>query len=97
MTEIEITRLVYFISISITAILSNVVIWFQSKRLRQYKSCLSDTFEELKRVYESNDLTMRYCLKHIMKKSIDEQDFETAEKCKKWVEEIESRIPKFKK
>jgi hypothetical protein len=54
----------------------------QSVLIDRYKALLKDYYDKLDEVYTKDDEVLKYCLVQILKKAIEDEDYETAERCK---------------
>ena len=54
----------------------------QSVLIYRYKALLKDYYDKLDEAYTKDDEVLKYCLVQILKKAIEDEDYETAERCK---------------
>lgn len=54
----------------------------QSVLIDRYKELLKDYYNKLDEAYTKDDEVLKYCLVQILKKAIEDEDYETAERCK---------------
>lgn len=54
----------------------------QSVLIDRYKALLKDYYDKLDEAYTKDDEVLKYCLVQILKKAIEDEDYETAERCK---------------
>ena len=64
------------------AVINFVLNSMQSVLIDRYKALLKDYYDKLDEVYTKDDEVLKYCLVQILKKAIEDEDYETADRCK---------------
>ena len=90
------TETFYWVLIWTITIASIVLNKFQDVLIKQQKKKLDQIYQVHKENEELYDEILAYCMTDIMNKQAERQDFESAEKCRKLLIEINVRRAKVK-
>jgi len=77
------TAEIIFVSMTAAfAVINFALNGMQSVLIDRYKALLKDYYDKLDEAYTKDDEVLKYCLVQILKKAIEDEDYETAERCK---------------
>jgi hypothetical protein len=85
---IEITSMIVMGILMLAAIL---IIASQKVLIKRYRCILKCYCEILHEASTKEDVVLKYCLHHILKESVDTEDYETAGKCRELLQKIYSQ------
>lgn len=73
--------IIYMVVMGAIAIASMVLVFLQKQIIGIYK-------ERVEKLYTDNDVVLAYCLSTILKNAIDKEDYETAERCRVLISQL---------
>lgn len=80
----------FIICLAVMLLLTALLIIIQQKLINRHKDIIVEYQSRLNESSSNNDALLRYCLTHILKLAIDNEDYETAGKCTQLLKEMET-------
>lgn len=84
--------------LNIIAIVAYIIIcYFWNKAIKKRDEQITELFEQILLERKSNDINTAWCLGMVKMDAIRKEDFETAQRCRDLIKELEKRIETYEK